>query len=494
MSAFKGNRGLQIARLHSDNGGEFINEDVAKVTQARQIVMTQAPPYMPRSNGLVERYNGIIRDLMRRQLANAGLPKSFWSWSARYAAEVLKTAATNKVWDQHAFGEWVVVNRLQSSTKRKALDDRGLMGRFLHIRMWGDKVTFVGVKVKDTGEKPSKWVVKTGLAPKKMSFEGHRNAAMTAEQQAQRVWVGLEDPAANPMWLRHPDGHTQYVDPFEMDIHSDTDADEVSDLYDPNDDPPEVPLVEFPLAGRAEREDECRPGRSAGIDPGTSNVLVPERDELGKAIPVSSREVSTSSGETLEMWKKSIRDEIDNFGKMQGLYDADTTAVDQYKIQGKTILPCKMVFVKKVLTPAQVDKIHKETGQRKTWKAKSRMVICGNFSTEQLIDDLSTQNVDIGVLRMLLAGCAVVDISNAFLQAGFDTSNMVLVAPPPILIQLGVVAAGTVWGVSRAVYGMRESPRLWQDEQDEQLKNGQWKSPEGVNHYFEQSVSFQSLV
>eukprot|EP00971_Amphidinium_carterae_P269110 5338863-Amphidinium_carterae.1 len=138
MSALKGYRGLQIARLHSDNGGEFINEDVAKVMQARQIVMTQAPPYMPCSNGLVERYNGIIKDLMRRQLDNSptqAYQSLFWSWSARYAAEVLKTAATSRVWDQPAFGEWVVVNRLQSSTRRKALDDRGLMGRFLHIRM-----------------------------------------------------------------------------------------------------------------------------------------------------------------------------------------------------------------------------------------------------------------------------------------------------------------------------------------------------------------------
>eukprot|EP00971_Amphidinium_carterae_P014641 289114-Amphidinium_carterae.1 len=80
-------RGLQIARLHSDNGTEFINEDVQRIMQKRQIVMTQSPPYMPRSNGLVEWYNGIIKDLMRRQLTNSGLPQTFWSWSARYAAE-----------------------------------------------------------------------------------------------------------------------------------------------------------------------------------------------------------------------------------------------------------------------------------------------------------------------------------------------------------------------------------------------------------------------
>eukprot|EP00971_Amphidinium_carterae_P309156 6143422-Amphidinium_carterae.1 len=42
---------------------------------------------------------------------------------------------------------------------------------------------------------------------------------------------------------------------------------------------------------------------------------------------------------------------------------------------------------------------------------------------------------------------------------------------------------------------MRESPRLklWQDERDEQLRNAQWTSPEGVNHYLEQSICHSSL-
>eukprot|EP00975_Prorocentrum_lima_P017471 3690010-Prorocentrum_lima.AAC.1 len=53
-----------------------------------------------------------------------------------------------------------------------------------------------------------------------------------------------------------------------------------------------------------------------------------------------------------------------------------------------------MVLVKKFLTPQQM----KET--TKTWKAKSKMVICGNFATdtERLCESTSTQNVDIGLL------------------------------------------------------------------------------------------------
>eukprot|EP00975_Prorocentrum_lima_P055084 11548265-Prorocentrum_lima.AAC.1 len=47
----------------------------------------------------------------------------------------------------------------------------------------------------------------------------------------------------------------------------------------------------------------------------------------------------------------------------------------------------------------------KESNTTKTWKAKSRMVMCGNFAidTERLCESTSTQNVDIGLLGMILS-------------------------------------------------------------------------------------------
>eukprot|EP00975_Prorocentrum_lima_P033307 6988373-Prorocentrum_lima.AAC.1 len=68
----------------------------------------------------------------------------------------------------------------------------------------------------------------------------------------------------------------------------------------------------------------------------------------------------------------------------------------------------------------------KETGPTKTWKAKSRMAICGNFASENqaLCESASTHNVDIGLLRMMLSmtkdrneTLTTTDIANAFLNA-----------------------------------------------------------------------------
>eukprot|EP00975_Prorocentrum_lima_P050823 10649866-Prorocentrum_lima.AAC.1 len=74
----------------------------------------------------------------------------------------------------------------------------------------------------------------------------------------------------------------------------------------------------------------------------------------------------------------------------------------------------------------------KDSDTAKTWKAKRRMVICGNFATdtERLCESTSTQNVDIGLLRMLLSltngkveTVTTTDISTAFLNGPIDEAK-----------------------------------------------------------------------
>eukprot|EP00975_Prorocentrum_lima_P066821 12911442-Prorocentrum_lima.AAC.1 len=59
---------------------------------------------------------------------------------------------------------------------------------------------------------------------------------------------------------------------------------------------------------------------------------------------------------------------------------------------------------------------------------------------------------------------ATIDIATDFLNAPIDESKVILVAVPQILTKLGVVKPGTVWKIRKAVYGLKESPRSWQEE------------------------------
>ena len=54
--------------------------------------------------------------------------------------------------------------------------------------------------------------------------------------------------------------------------------------------------------------------------------------------------------------------------------------------------------------------------------------------------------------------------------------KLVIVTPPEQWVKWGLVPAGTYWTLDRAVYGLRESPKLWGDERDKQLRAAKWEA------------------
>ena len=167
-----------------------------------------------------------------------------------------------------------------------------------------------------------------------------------------------------------------------------------------------------------------------------------------------------------------IYKEIENFLQNMAIEDADPSMVLRWKSKGKWPLPCQMVFVLKPLTQSQQQgtDIHEE------YKHKSRLVICGNFATWGE-HSTTTTTLDAPLLRLMLSlACSKettwssVDITSAFLNADIHDQDTVLITPPPILVKMDIVKPKTVWHVKKAIYGLREAPRLWQQERDQQLR------------------------
>ena len=153
--------------------------------------------------------------------------------------------------------------------------------------------------------------------------------------------------------------------------------------------------------------------------------------------------------------------------------DADPSLVVRWKSLGKWPLPCQMVFVLKPLTQSQ------QTGDdvQEEYKHKSRLVICGNFASWGE-HSTTTTNLDAPLLRLMLSlACSKettwssIDITSAFLNADIHDDDTVLVTPPPILVKMDIVKPNTVWHVKKAIYGLREAPRLWQQERDQKLRD-----------------------
>ena len=61
------------------------------------------------------------------------------------------------------------------------------------------------------------------------------------------------------------------------------------------------------------------------------------------------------------------------------------------------------------------------------------------------------------------------DVSNAFLNAELSDDVMILTQPAPELVQFGLVKPGTLHQSTKACYGLREAPKLWEESRDKTL-------------------------
>jgi hypothetical protein len=84
----KFNNELKLKRLHSDQGGEFINDKLNKFLKDKGIEHTTSPAYLPEYNGVVERMNRTLNASVRSMLEEAKAPQALWGNALIYAAQI----------------------------------------------------------------------------------------------------------------------------------------------------------------------------------------------------------------------------------------------------------------------------------------------------------------------------------------------------------------------------------------------------------------------
>lgn len=72
-------------RLRTDNGGEFINKQMQELLDQEGIVHEKTPPRTPQANGLAERGNHTLLEVVRTVPASGGLPATPWAELANEA-------------------------------------------------------------------------------------------------------------------------------------------------------------------------------------------------------------------------------------------------------------------------------------------------------------------------------------------------------------------------------------------------------------------------
>ncbi|GJW86319.1 retrotransposon protein, putative, ty1-copia subclass, partial [Tanacetum coccineum] len=94
-----------IKSLRSDRGGEYISQEFLDHLKEHGIIAHRTPPYTPQNNGVSERRNRTLLDMVRSMMSQTTLPKSFWDYALETAARILNMVPTKKV-DKTPYEIW----------------------------------------------------------------------------------------------------------------------------------------------------------------------------------------------------------------------------------------------------------------------------------------------------------------------------------------------------------------------------------------------------
>ena len=90
-------RNKKIKFLWSDRGGEYLSHEFGQHLSDRGIVSQLTPPGTPQRNGVSERRNRTLLDMVRSMMSLTNLPISFWSHALETAAHTLNRAPSKSV-------------------------------------------------------------------------------------------------------------------------------------------------------------------------------------------------------------------------------------------------------------------------------------------------------------------------------------------------------------------------------------------------------------
>ena len=95
----------KIKRVHSDRGGEYFSNEFSEFCAEHGIIHERTPPYSPQSNGVAERKNCTLSDLVNAMLDTEGLSKEWWGEAILTACHVLNRMPTKNK-EIPPFEEW----------------------------------------------------------------------------------------------------------------------------------------------------------------------------------------------------------------------------------------------------------------------------------------------------------------------------------------------------------------------------------------------------
>ena len=177
----------------------------------------------------------------------------------------------------------------------------------------------------------------------------------------------------------------------------------------------------------------------------------------------------------LPKWKDAIAKEVKGVSvAIQRLMPGTPERTAWIHKKGAQRLPTKLVYTIKPNDAA--DPLDQNTWYRR----KVRLVVCGNMATSSFSDyyceaaPTEAVRASLAMSRSKNWQVALIDVVAAFILTPIGDSvkdPVIIVSPPKVLEHLSMTTPHELWGLVRALYGLREAPMLWSAYRDRTLAN-----------------------
>lgn len=98
--------GEKMKVLRTDRGGEFFSKQFEAYCDESGLRHHFTAPYSPQQNGVVERRNRTVVEMIRSMLSSMEIPKVLWGEAARHATYILNRVTTKALGDKTPYEVW----------------------------------------------------------------------------------------------------------------------------------------------------------------------------------------------------------------------------------------------------------------------------------------------------------------------------------------------------------------------------------------------------
>ncbi|CAE7816426.1 unnamed protein product [Symbiodinium sp. CCMP2592] len=304
------------------------------------------------------------------------------------------------------------------------------------------------------------------------------------------VFQGLADPdgppASSDMWPLDDD-----LAEYEPSL---ADPEDIFHASQFDDQPGEASSREFALPAAA-------PEAPKAVNWQKYHLLSYEEEQLANQVEEKLLEASTApaqaetgdmkgfyKGDRQQQWKASL---VKEYGKMKDVLEEATR--DQ--LHGRLGLPTGTRLPREIpskvvatLKPSEDPTLANEDG----FAEKSRICACGNFESgaDNNGEPWTSSNIPPEIVRTFVSLAAStenwtlggLDVEAAFLNAEISSGDPVIITPPKVMRDLGLVGAESVWIARKNIYGLRRGPTEWEKERDTKINHATIQGSKGDNH------------